>query len=57
MRTKWLGGEDWTFIFGLNAFIVVLMLINGTGFGIVFSVRQIISDVHQFSLFPACFQC
>ena len=32
MRVKWLGGEDWTFIFCLNAFIVGVMLVNGTGF-------------------------
>ena len=57
MRAKWLGGENWTFIFCLNVFIVGLMLVNGTGFGIVFSIKQIISDVHTYTLFPACFQC
>lgn len=57
MRVKWLGGEEWTFIFCLNAFIVAVMLVNGTGFGICFSVKQIISDIHTYTLFPACFQC
>ena len=57
MRAKWLGGENWTFCFILNYFMIAIMLVNGTGFGIVFSIKQIISDVHNFSLFPACFQC
>ena len=57
MRAKWLGGEKWTFCFILNYCMIAIMLVNGTGFGIVYSIKQIIADVHNFSLFPACFQC
>lgn len=50
-----LGG--WNGIHALNAFIIVFFLVNGTGFGITFSVMQFIKDIQHVSVFPACFQC
>lgn len=47
----------WQGVHALNLFIVVYFLINGTGFGIAFSVSQFVKDVQTFHPFPACFQC
>ena len=41
----------------LNAFIVVFFIVNGTGFGIVFSAMEFVRDAQTYSVFPACFQC
>jgi hypothetical protein len=55
LMLRLLGG--WNGIHALNAFIIVFFLINGTGFGISFSVMQFIKDIQHVSVFPACFQC
>jgi hypothetical protein len=50
-----LGG--WWGVHALNALIIGFFLVNGTGAGVLFSVRQFVRDVQHFSVFPACFQC
>eukprot|EP00878_Enallax_costatus_P009337 GHUV01009759.1.p1 GENE.GHUV01009759.1~~GHUV01009759.1.p1 ORF type:complete len:141 (+),score=14.54 GHUV01009759.1:316-738(+) len=52
---KLLGG--WQGIHALNIFIIVFFLVNGTGFGISYSVMQFIKDVQSFKPFPKCYQC
>ena len=47
----------WTPIFLLNAFIVVWFLVNGVGFGIAYSTKQIVQDVKTFHVFAECYQC
>ena len=51
---RWIGG--WTGAFALNAFIATYFLIFGVGFGIWAALANLISNVHQYSVFAKCYQ-
>jgi auxin influx carrier (AUX1 LAX family) len=44
-------------VHAFNLFIIVYYIVNGTGFGIFYSVKQFVTDVKTFHVFPACYQC
>ncbi|CAL5229390.1 g12708 [Coccomyxa viridis] len=52
---RWIGG--WTGAFVLNALIASYFLIFGVGFGIWAALANLISNVHQYSVFAKCYQC
>ena len=51
---RWIGG--WTGAFVLNALIASYFLIFGVGFGIWAALANLISNVHQYSVFAKCYQ-
>lgn len=52
-----LGGGTFMFVFGLNIFIALVWLVNGTGFSLAYSIKQFIDDIKHFQVFSRCYQC
>jgi len=51
---RWIGG--WTGAFILNALIAVYFLTFGVGFGIWAALKNLISNIHAYSVFAKCYQ-
>ena len=51
---RWIGG--WTGAFAINALIATYFLIFGVGFGIWAAISNLISNIHQYSVFATCYQ-
>ena len=57
MPPKLMRQWGWVPVFLLNAFIVVWFLVTGMGFGVAYSIIQIVQDVETFHVFAECYQC
>ena len=51
---RWIGG--WTGAYILDAFIAVYFLTFGVGFGIWAALKNLISNIHAYSVFAKCYQ-
>ncbi|KAK9795944.1 hypothetical protein WJX73_010704 [Symbiochloris irregularis] len=58
VQPPWIFGRwGWKPLFAINLFLLLFFLGTSTGCGIYYSLKQLISNINQFHVFAACFQC